>query len=136
MKAKELMIGNWMQFADGSLKGKVTRIAMNEFRTEDTFVEIEDKDGHKYSKHLDELKPIDLTKEILISNDFKYHDSERGLYGVTIASFYQKGKSPRLYCDGDPFAVWFESEVDIHYVHEFQNVLTLCGEDSELILED
>jgi hypothetical protein len=55
---------------------------------------------------------------------------------VTCSPYYERKGSPRIYCDGDPFAVWFEDEVPIRYVHQLQHVLQLCNQDKTIKLED
>lgn len=81
------------------------------------------------------LHPVLLTMGILERNGFMYHAPERGMCGVATASYYDCKGSPRIYCDGDPFSVWFEDEVNIKYVHQLQHVLRLCGLEKEIKLE-
>ena len=82
----------------------------------------------------DAIEPVPLTEEILMKNGFMYHHDEKGAYGVTISPYYVRKDSPRIFCDGRPFAVWFEDEVDIKYVHELQHALRICRIDKEIVL--
>ena len=71
---------------------------------------------------------IPLTPKILEKNGFEYKEGEQGMYGVTIAPYYTRKDVPfELFCDGDPFAIWFKDEVAIKYVHQLQHALRLCG---------
>lgn len=117
MKVSELMIGDLVQVPS----------EMNRYkRVMSTF----DMDSAAL------YRPIPLTCEILEQNGFKLHKGEKGLSGVTTSPYYSIKGSPYIFCDGNPFAVWFEDEVTIKYVHQLQHVLRLCGLKKEIILED
>lgn len=129
VKASDLMIGTWLRHAGTGRLMQVTRIdaIMHGF-------------GHFAcgSPHCwdynNRFEPVPLTAEILEKNGFEYHSGERGMYGVTTANYYAMEGSPHIFCDGDPFAVWFEDEVPIRYVHELQLVLRLCGIEKDIEL--
>lgn len=129
IKASELMLGDWMRHAGTGELMQVTRIDA-----------IMDGSGHFAcgSPHCwdynNRFEPVLLTAEMLEKNGFEYHSGERGMYGVTTASYYAMEGSPHIFCDGDPFAVWFEDEVPIRYVHELQLVLRLCGIEKDIEL--
>lgn len=80
------------------------------------------------------VNPIPLTFDILKKNEFKFHRGETGMYGVTTAPYYQLKNSPKIWCDGNPFSVWFEEPVDIKYVHELQHLLRFCRIKKEIEL--
>lgn len=81
------------------------------------------------------IKPIPLTPKILEKNEFTLKEEEKGMYGVTIAPYYTRDDVPfEVFCDGEPFAVWFKDPVNIKYVHELQHALRLCGITREIIL--
>lgn len=84
--------------------------------------------------HVNILYPIPLTSEILEKNGFELHKGERGSYGVPISSYYIYKNSPRIYCDGSPFAFWHDEEVPIKYVHELQHLLKICHIKKEIKL--
>jgi len=129
IKASELMLGDWMRYAGTGELMQVTRIDA-----------IMDGSGHfacglphRY-EYNNKFEPVLLTAEMLERNGFEYHSGERGMYGVTTANYYAMEGSPHFFCDGDPFAVWFEDEVPIRYVHELQHVLKLCGIEKEFVI--
>ena len=81
------------------------------------------------------IKPIPLTSEILEKNWFVCKDKEKGMYGVTIAPYYMRQDVPfEIFCDGEPFAIWFQDPVNIKYVHEIQHALRLCGINKDIAL--
>ena len=131
MKANELMIGDWVfiDHCSGRLEpcyGQVTGIDKN---GEDVYTTEGMVDASL-------IKPIPLTEEILKRNGFRYRAPERGMYGVTTAAYYECKGSPHIWCDGAPFAVWFEDEVYISYVHQLQHVLRLCGLGKEITINN
>ena len=132
MKANELMIGDWVY---NKHHKKNIRLTQYDFftHTHNDFGEQELAPFAKPTTGRD-LEPIHLTPEILEENGFEYHSGERGMYGVTTANYYAMEGSPHIFCDGDPFAVWFEDEVPIRYVHELQHVLRLCGIEKDIEL--
>ena len=95
MKTNELMIGSWVLINHCSGYKRVTGIDKN---GEDIYTT-----GGVVDIGL--LKPVPLTSEILEANGFKLHEDEVGMYGVTLAPYYVTDGSPRIFCDGDPFAV-------------------------------
>ena len=128
MKVKNLMIGDWIH----------NNFTNDNFQVWPSFLSQATNYGKNLDRTLDDIscEPIPLTKEILELNGYKYHEPVRGMYGVTSASYYEMEGSPRIWCDGEPFAVWFEDDVDISYVHQLQLVLRLCGVEKEIKLED
>ena len=129
MNANELMIGDWVHY-------RGTNIRVTSLYDKGGSNEIGWGDKESTWVNGRTVEPIPLTSEILERNGFRYHAPERGMYGVTSASYYDCEGSPHIFCDGDPFAVWFESGVDIRYVHQLQHVLRLCGVEKEIKLED
>lgn len=82
-----------------------------------------------------EIEPIPITKEILEKNGFVLKEEEVGAYGVNIAPYYTRNDVPfEVFCDGEPFAIWFKDPVNIEYVHELQHALRLCGIKKEEIV--
>ena len=115
MKANELMIGDWVIGCSG----------------EPFKIGIIDPDFLYWN----EVQPIPLTPEILEKNGFEYKEKELGLYGVTTAPHYVRDDVPfEVFCDGEPFAIWFKEPVNIKFVHELQHALRLCGIEKEIEL--
>ena len=125
MEAKELMIDDWVKQKHSGLLLKVCAIEPPYVRA----------DGEGGQFHEDTIEPIPLTEEILKANGFEEHVGEKGAYGVTTAPYFKRDDSPEVFCDGHPFAVWFDEPVDIKYVHQLQHVLRLYGAEKELIVE-
>ena len=116
MEIEELMINDWVQVPSEMNRYKRVR---STFKMDEAVL----------------YRPIPLTEEILKANGYEEVVGEKGMYGVTIAPYFKRDDSPRIYCDGNPFAVWFDDPVDIKYVHQLQHVLRLCGVEKELIVE-
>lgn len=117
MEIEELMINDWVQVPS----------EMNRYkRVCSTF----DMDSAVL------YRPIPLTEEILKANGYEEHVGEKGAYGVTIAPYFKRDDSPEVFCDGHPFAVWFDEPVDIKYVHQLQHVLRLYGAEKEIKIKE
>jgi hypothetical protein len=123
------MIGDWMRHANGTPM-QVTRIDYTQ-------------DGGHFAcgtphcwEYNNKIEPIPLTEEILKANGFEEHVGEKGAYGVTTAPYFKRDDSPEVFCDGDPFAVWFDEPVDIKYVHQLQHVLRLYGAEKEINIKE
>lgn len=115
MKADELMVGDWISY-----RGIVNKVAPADFCQK---------------AWIDEIEPILLTAEILEKNGFENKEGGKGLFGVTIAPRYLcKGVPFEVFCDGEPFAIWFKEPIDIKYVHQLQHALRLCGITREIII--
>lgn len=125
MEAVELMVGDYVKCNPHCLGHRVDYIS-----------ELEEEvgvDGEILS--LDMIEPIPLTQEILKKNEFTLKEEEKGMYGVAIAPYYTRDDVPfEIFCDGEPFAIWFKDPVNIKYVHELQHALRLCGIKKEIIL--
>ena len=124
MEAKELMQFDWVCLEDDSTPRQVDFIRTGEV-------------GLYWNKIVTPpyIKPIPLTQEILEKNEFTLKEEEKGMYGVTIAPYYTRDDVPfEVFCDGEPFAIWFKDPVNIKYVHELQHALRLCGIEKEIIL--
>lgn len=126
MEAKELMIGDWVAQKHGGLLLKVSEVRP-------PYIIADGEDGQF---HEDTLEPIPLTEEILKANEYEEHVGEKGLAGVTIAPYFKRDDSPEVFCDGHPFAVWFDEPVDIKYVHQLQHVLRLYGAEKEIKIKE
>ena len=133
MKAKELMIGDWVDRFNTLPYYKV--IAVDNTTTEVTISQTGNNDDTKRICWDDKLEPIPLTPEILEKNGFEYKEGETGMYGVEITPCYLRDDVPfEVFCDGEPFAIWFKEPINIKYVHQLQNALRLCGIEKEITL--
>ena len=124
MKSNELIIGDWVYRPDCYDQVKEIRhtgiIGIDNMRGLIIF---------------SELEPIPLTPKILEKNGFKYKEGETGMYGVTTAPHYICDGVPfEVFCDGEPFAIWFKEPINIKFVHQFQHALRLCGIEKEIEL--
>ena len=81
------------------------------------------------------VEPIPLTPEILEKNGFVLEEEAEGMYGVVVAPYYSRDDVPfEVFCDGEPFAIWFKDPINIKYVHQLQHALRLCGIDKTIEL--
>ncbi len=127
MKAEDLMVGDWVLLFDDKI-AKVDCIGNTE-------VFLSDETGLDWQVTYEHIRPIFLTPEILELNGFVLQENEVGLFGVTIAPHYTRDDLPfEVFCDGDPFAIWFRDPIDIAYVHQLQHVIRLCGVNKEIVL--
>lgn len=120
LKPTDLMIGDWIQFPDGthrvySIDGyNISWVSLN-------------AGYHTYE--ISKLKPINLSSEILEKNGWK----ERPTGYV----FYTDGKrydNSLWYIFGSNTFVVDNAEFQINYVHQLQHALKLCGIEKEIIL--
>lgn len=132
MTVEELMINDWVQSSSG--KYCKYKFPTSDYGHLDGMLLMEDSKGDRYFTGFEDISPIPLTKEILEKNGFVYHKGEKSVFGVTTAPYYVYEEFPRIYCDGNPFSVWFEEEVSIEYVHQLQHVLRLCEINKEIEL--
>lgn len=130
MKANEIQIGDWVYSTFSKLPCKVTYLKLRESGYGS--VETTNVDG---VKDISSLVPIPITQEILEKNGFEYKEGEIGLYGVTTAPHYVRDDVPfEVFCDGEPFAIWFKEPVNIKYVHNLQHFMKDSGIEKEIIL--
>lgn len=147
MKTTELMIGDWMQFANGNKKCMVVGIKCDaRYLTDEVTITVMDSSGHCFDKTIDELKPIPLTPEILEKNGFTKRKDVQwviekkrivGCCGQTCSN-----TNPMVYViwvdKGYMGVVNYQTEANItkagSYVHELQQCIRLCGIDKEITL--
>lgn len=124
MDKKTLMIGDWVYNTHNKQNEQVQEIGNG-------LVMLDYNDIYEY----DEIEPIPLTSEILEKNGFEYKEREIGMYGVTTAPHYICDGVPfEVFCDGEPFAIWFKEPINIKYIHQLQQALKLCGITKEIRL--
>jgi len=144
MKATELMIGDWMQFADGNKKCTVVGIKCDaRYLEEEAIITVMDRSGHWFNKEMDYLKPIPLTAEFFDRNGWHCIESEKygkryGLYDdyyEMTAHEFNDGMWRVEYDCIEMGGIPIEC-VNIGWVHEFQHFLSHCAVDMEFKLED
>lgn len=123
------MVGDWVFYGGTPIKVENVYEDFINFQHDIPFVQEE------FLIEQTEVEPIPLTPEILEKNGFTLKEEEKGMYGVTIAPYYTRDDVPfEVFCDGEPFAIWFKDPVNIKYVHELQRALRLCGINREIII--
>ena len=128
MKANELQIGDYVNY-----RGQIIKVTSLYDKGGSNEVGWSDKESVWVNGRC--IEPIPLTPEILEKNGFVLKEKEMGMYGVNIAPHYTRDDVPfEVFCDGDPFAIWFQGPVNIEYVHQLQHALRLCGIEKEIIL--
>ena len=119
LKIKDVMVGDWVDVRNDAAPNTphLERITPSHFL----------RDEHWYG--------VELVPETLEKNGFVLEEKEKGLYGVNVASHYVRDDVPfEVFCDGEPFAIWFKDPVNIKYVHQLQHALRLCGITREIII--
>lgn len=119
MRIEELMVGDWLY--DGNSIAQVTGI------TCDGIIET----THNQSSNIELIRPIPLTIEILEKNGFEYICDEYGCWLLGKIELRER----------EPYNGLFEVEINIakettyiHYVHELQHLLKLCGIQKKIVL--
>ena len=120
MKANELMIGDIVCFKRNKEYFRIWEI--DDYRG----VINNEPDGY-YSEtniNIDEIEPIQLTDDILTANGFEYMCDEQ-------IEYYNDKCVPHIHlrvCQYSPLELdWDGNWVLIHYVHQLQHILRLCG---------
>ena len=125
MRCEKLMIGDWVMHTDPINNGEKAQV--KEIHG-DGYITVDGAITKMFA-------PIPLTAEILEKNGFVLIEKEKGAYGVNIAPYYTRDDVPfEVFCDGEPFAIWFKDPVNIKFVHQLQHALRLCGIDKEIEL--
>lgn len=130
MKAKDLMIGDWVVWA--TRPTKIDAIAEGGFS-----VHLKDEGWQS----IDAIEPIKLTPEILEKNGFEIRGKRKYFLVPNDPSLAIK-REPIIGANGNSFLIghfwernkefrWF-AETD--YVHELQHALRLCGIEKEIEL--
>ena len=135
MNATDLMLGDYVQIEDK--KGNLFTDYICEIGYVPQWNELGVKTcecGDEWLRE-SEIMPIPITPEILEKNGFILKEKEKGMYGVNVAPYYTRDDVPfEVFCDGEPFAIWFKEPINIKYVHEFLHALKLCGIYKEIVL--
>lgn len=114
MEVRDLMLGDWIE--DGYKKSQVTSI------TCDGIVETT-----AAISNIEVVDPIPLTEEILVKNGFEKFAESQTLFDYTDNDIHLE------YWIGDGCFRYYTAE--IHYVHQLQHLLRLCGVEKELVID-
>lgn len=121
MDYKELMIGDWCAYGV-NCKGRVTALT-------DHLITLS-VDGNEinglYMLMPDMVNPIPLTEEILVNNGFEKFAESQTQFDYTDNDIHLE------YWIGDGCFRYYTAE--IHYVHQLQHLLRLCGINKEIEL--
>lgn len=137
MKAKELMIGDWVIY-----RGEPTIV----YEIDEYYKRINtEPDGYDSIKCIDtsEIEPIPITPEILEKNGWKVKKSfvQHGNFGdgplmlwhtegnKILRNFTHELEISDLSTDKG-----FRVRIECNYVHELQHALRLCGIEKEIVL--
>lgn len=127
MKVNELMIGDWVFIKDYPIKALPQKVRPEHF-----------------VRSLIEFEPIPLTPEILERNGFKPYIPENHLETVYACQDVSKAVADELYalwpCQDGLFYLLLRVDgkdmirMNVHYVHQLQHALKLCGIDKTIEL--
>ena len=128
IKTKELMLGNWV------LAGKNAKFPMQvvSIFENEVYLDFGGNEGDGFEEKEEDMFPMLLTGGILLKNGF----TKRKILGNTYHFCYEcyTGdiviKITALY-DCDFSVLMFDRAINVKYVHELQNILTLAGVEME-----
>ena len=133
MKANELMIGDWVQ--------DITSVVIDAISNEDICTY---RDEHGYiTANPSNLKPITLTAEILEkngfeekteSNPFVYYLFKDGDNSVSLEHTYDTTDKEDYWACSIGNRLCDVCTISMHYIHELQHALRLCGIDKDIVL--
>lgn len=118
MKANELMVGDWVFLFDE------TPVKVDCIGNAEVYL-TEPKGQHELDWNVtyEHIKPIPLTPEILEKNGFRDIDKGENCDGFDI--YWRNGN--------DGYSINMQ-DLHLHYVHELQHALRLCGISKEIEL--
>lgn len=109
MTAEELMIGDWVQIVPDA------PVMANEYHRIDWIKTGEIGLDNRKIVTYPYIQPIPLTPEIFEKNEFKNIDEDNDCYGFYIYWRNENGYSIGM------------QDLHLHFVHELQHALRLCG---------
>lgn len=138
MKGQEIMIGDFVCIANRF--AKVHDI--------DKVIGVEFIDGRYDVFNPEEITPIPLTGDILEKNGFKLRENctsawdwDKGEISIQVSGLPDvfSRQTLTIYTSGGCVGAGFStkrtlSDLSIHYVHELQHALRLCGINKEIVL--
>ena len=120
LTCQDLMVGDWVE--DGYKKSQVTSI------TCDGIVETT-----AAISNIEVVEPIKLTSDILVKNGFE--KTKGGEYERTRYVMFSDKSWVALYTrEAGGYSAFLNKIVVIHYVHQLQHLLRLCGFEKELTI--
>lgn len=120
LSCKDLMVGDWVRIKITQHNTEVTNIDANSIYTEAAF-----------PIRYDEIEPIPLTDAILKVNGFEYHHKNFAALSHVHPFQLKMVEWP----DENGIGSWMIGGLfKIHYVHQLQHALRLCGITREIIL--
>ena len=144
MKAEDLMIGDWVKVHFGEhnetigsdVCGQVAelyddgRIEVSFNGSSSVYWNIEKERG-------DEILPIPLTPEILENNGIKPDNNSDGSYRIIkgMSICIDISNNGCFLCAGYNELEDINIYIGVHYVHELQHALKLCGIDKEIVMK-
>lgn len=143
MKAKELMIGDWVTITEpDDFHGYIAKVVI--INGETGYITVHIPDMHSHDVFADDLQPVQLTKEILEKNSWKkqnwwrYKQTDVITYDIADGFYLEVTDTGFALVDNcsDSGDHGYESNwiVEVKYVHELQHALKLCKIEKEIIL--
>jgi len=126
MKASDICVGDWFKAVDYNSPFRITAIYDDVVQTQADYQS--EIDGNWYSEaEIKDLIPIELTEEILVKNGFGKVNNQYFLGQVEIKELRDCWVVTINKKDAD-------IDINIHYVHQLQHLLRLCGIEKSIIL--
>lgn len=147
MKTEELMIGDWVTITEpDDFHGYIAKVVI--INGETGYITVYIPDMHSHDVFVDDLQPVQLTKEILEKNGWKKHiwwrykQSDVITYDIVddiVDEFYLEVTDDGFalvndLSDDEDHGYMSNWIADINYVHELQRTLKLCKIKKEIIL--
>jgi len=142
MKAKDLMIGDWVYglYPDGSRYNSPFRISAVDTYPSNKSPRIVTEGGYGFQE--EHLAPIPLTPEIFKKNGWKiwYGDEKKkcSMYATWMADtsimfeyYFHEGILREYWVSDEAFATF---PAGMNYLHQLQHALRLCGIEKEIEL--
>jgi hypothetical protein len=123
MDCKDLMIYDYVKY-NGVTK-IVDAVYLYSVSVHDPIEEWSISEAKTYS--IDDIEPIELTEDILVKNGFQKFAESQTLFDYTDNDIHLE------YWIGDGCFRYYTAE--IHYVHQLQHLLRLCGIEKELVID-
>lgn len=133
MKAKDLMIGDWVECVDSTHKEKV--YAQIDAIEEGQTCILVRLDNRNWFLDISFIKPIPLTPEILVKNGFEIVYDKYKLPNYRTDFYFTVFTGVDGYWNPVDLGVMIGGvPATLDYVHQLQQVLRLCGIDKEIEL--
>lgn len=128
LTSKDLMIGDYVYSTFSDMPCRVQAIELTEHEYGSVRVA-----GVEGVKDIVSLSPIPLTAEVLVKNNFeKHYDEDVIIYTHPQGIIIEMGINYKLFDDGHFYVRGIQHR--LHFVHELQHALHICGFDKEITL--